>query len=113
LRVFFDRWVRVELEAKPQKDNRYRAATFQPEEFFGLSRIARGVCDEILATAVEKTSAIDYKKITTRQRQRRVLLKQWGNVLEDWREEVGSWAEVGIAQRELLEELRRERNKGR
>lgn len=113
LRVFFDRWVRVELEAKPQKDNRYRAATFQPEEFFGLSRIARGVCDEILATTVEKTSAIDYKKITTRQRQRRVLLKQWGNVLEDWREEVGSWAEVGLAQRELLEELRREKNRGR
>lgn len=111
LRIFFDRWVRVELEAKPQKDNRLLASSFSPRDFFGLSRIARSVCDEILDVQVEKTGAIDYKNITARARQRRVCLKQWGNTFRDWKDEVGSWAEVGIAVRELLEELDREKKR--
>ena len=112
MRVFLDRWVRAELEAKPQKDNRLRAATFQPHEFFGLSRIARSVCESILDTDVAKTSVVNYKQLTAKHRQRRVMLKQWGNVLLEWQKEQGSWAELGLAQRELLEELDRERQKG-
>jgi hypothetical protein len=111
IRVFLDRWVRVELEAKPQKDNRLRACTFEPREFFGLSRIARSVCADILDDDVEKTSVIDYKAFTTKQRQRRVMATQWGNVLRDWKEDAGSWAEVGLELRELLDELAAEKMK--
>ncbi len=111
IRVFLDRWVRVELEAKPQKDNRLRACTFEPREFFGLSRIARSVCSEILDTDIEKTSVIDYKSFTTKQRQRRVMSTQWGNVLREWKEELGSWAELGLGIREMLDELAAEKAK--
>jgi DNA relaxase NicK len=110
LRFMFDRWVRVELEAKPQKDNRLRAATFEPLDFFGLSRISRSVCADILAVPVERTSVVDYKVLTTKQRQRRVCLKQWGNMLHAWKEDLGSWAELGIAIRESLETLDAEKN---
>jgi len=112
IRIYLDRWVRVELEAKPQKDNRLRAATFAPHQFFGLSRIARSVCSEILETDVEKTSVIDYKCFTNKTRQRRVMVKQWGNVLREWKEDSGSWAELGLGLRELMEELERERARG-
>lgn len=107
-RVYFDRWVRVELEAKPQKDNRLLAALFQPKDFFGLSRIARSVADEILDTEVEKTSAINFKSFTTKARQRRVLMMQWQNVLNEWREDAGSRAGLGIEICDMLEALKRE-----
>lgn len=109
LRVFFDKWVRVELEAKPQKDNRLRAATFSPQDFFGLSRIARSVCVQILDEAIDKTSVINYKELTTKERQRRALVRQYGNVLEALREEVGSWAELGLSIRDLIEAERERR----
>lgn len=111
LKVFFGRWVRVEIETKPQKDNRLRACTFQPHEYFGLSRLGRAVVSQILETEVGKTGVIDYKKITARVRQRRVCLTQWGNMFSDWKGELGSWAEVGIAVKELMEELAREKNR--
>lgn len=113
LRVFFDRWVRVELEAKPQKDNRLHAAQFEPQQFFGLSRISRSIADEILDALVEKTSVINYKSITAKERQRRVCVQQWGNVFRDWKGELGSWAEFGLAVREYLEDLDREKAKRR
>lgn len=109
LKAFFDKWVRVELEAKPQKDNRLHACEFKPHQFFGLSRIARSVCDQILATQVEKTSSINYKSISTKERLRRVCAHQYGNMFRDWKEDVGSWAEVGIAIREVLEDLERQK----
>ena len=111
LKAFFDKWVRVELEAKPQKDNRLNACRFEPHEFFGLSRIARSVCDEILSTEVEKTSAINYKSISTKERQRRVCAHQWRNMFREWKEDLGSWAEVGIAMREVIEDLERQNSK--
>jgi len=111
MRIYLDRWVRAELEAKPQKDNRFRAANFAPHEFFGLSRIARSVCASILETEVAKTSVVDYKLLTAKERQRRTMLKQWGNVLLEWQKEQGSWAELGLAQREMLELLSKEANR--
>nr|CAA43929.1 unnamed protein product [Burkholderia cepacia] len=70
MRVFFDRWVRCELEAKPQKDNRHAAATFEPREYFGLSRMGRAIASELLTQVVDRTGATDYKKLTTKARRR-------------------------------------------
>ena len=113
LSTFFDRWVRIEVEAKPQKDNRHRAAVFTPEEFWGLSRISRQVCSTALSIDVGKTSAIDYRSITAKERARRSLGKMFGNTLQTWKEELGSWAELGLSIRELLEELDRDKRRHR
>lgn len=110
MRVFFDRWVRCELEAKPQKDNRHTAATFEPSEYFGLSRMGRSIASELLAQVVEKTSSLDFKQLTTRARRRRALVKQYGATLLEWKEEVGSCAELGLALVDLIRELEAEKN---
>ena len=113
MRVFFDRWVRCELEAKPQKDNRHTAATFEPSEYFGLSRMGRSIASELLAQVVEKTSSLDFKQLTTRARRRRALVKQYGATLLEWKEEVGSCAELGLALVDLIRELEAEKNRRR
>lgn len=113
MRVFFDRWVRCELEAKPQKDNRHTAATFEPREYFGLSRMGRSIASELLAQVVEKTSSLDFKQLTTRARRRRALVKQYGATLLEWKEEVGSCAELGLALVDLIRELEAEKNRRR
>lgn len=113
MRVFFDRWVRCELEAKPQKDNRLTAATFEPSEYFGLSRMGRSIASELLAKVVEKTSSLDFKQLTTRARRRRALVKQYGATLLEWKEEVGSCAELGLALVDLIRELEAEKNRRR
>ena len=113
MRVFFDRWVRCELEAKPQKDNRHTAATFEPSEYFGLSRMGRSIASELLSQVVEKTSSLDFKQLTTRARRRRALVKQYGATLLEWKEEVGSCAELGLALVDLIRELEAEKNRRR
>ena len=44
-----EHWVRVELEVKPQKEMRERAATLEPEQFWGISswsaKLAKGAFD--------------------------------------------------------------------
>lgn len=112
IRILFDRWVRLELEAKPQKDNRYQAAFFQPEEFFGLSRIARSVADEVLQVVVEKNSVVDYKLLGSKERERRFMLKQCQNILRRWQKDVGgSRAGLGIAICDALDELDRSKKR--
>lgn len=111
MRIFFDRWVRCELEAKPQKDNRHTAATFEPSEYFGLSRMGRSIASELLAQVVEKTSSLDFKQLTTRARRRRALVKQYGATLLEWKEEAGSCAELGLALVDLIRQLEAEKNR--
>jgi DNA relaxase NicK len=113
MRVFFDRWVRCELEAKPQKDNRHTAATFEPSEYFGLSRMGRSIASELLAQVVEKTSSLDFKQLTTRARRRRALVKQYGATLLEWKEEAGSCAELGLALVDLIRQLEAEKSRCR
>ena len=113
MRVYFDRWVRCELEAKPQKDNRHSAATFEPSEYFGLSRMGRAIASDLLAQVVAKTNSVEYKLLTTKARRRRAIAKQYGPTLLEWKEDVGSWSEVGLALRDLIEELAKERSKRR
>jgi len=113
MRVFFDRWVRCELEAKPQKDNRHTAATFEPSEYFGLSRMGRSIASELLAQVVEKTSSLDFKQLTTRARRRRALVKQYGATLLEWKEEAGSCAELGLALVDLIRQLEAEKSRRR
>ena len=113
LKAYFGRWVRAEVEVKPQKDNRYTASVFEPEQFCGLSRIARDVTKAILDIDVGKTSVIDYKELTTRERSRRACVKQFGKTLAAWKEDLGSWAELGISLRDMIEELEREKARWR
>jgi len=113
MRVFFDRWVRCELEAKPQKDNRHAAATFEPREYFGLSRMGRAIASELLTQVVDRTGAIDYKKLTTKARRRRAFLKQYWPLLQEWKEDTGSWAEMALAIRDLGQEMDAERSRRR
>lgn len=107
LRILFDRWVRFEVEAKPQKENRLLAASMSPEQICGLSRIARDISSVILGLSGDKTGVSHYKPFSEKVRARRYLGRQYGNLLRDWKEEVGSWSEVGIALRDMLAELER------
>lgn len=113
LRFFFDRWVRAEVEAKPQKDNRFVAATLPEEGFWGLSRIARQVSDVMFDLSIGRTGVIDYKQLTAKERARRSLVKMFGNTLMAWKEEVGSCAELGIVLVEAIREQQAERARRR
>jgi DNA relaxase NicK len=109
MRVYFDRWVRCELEAKPQKDNRHSAATFEPSEYFGLSRMGRAIASDLLAQVVAKTNSVEYKQLTSKARRRRAIGKQYGPTLLEWKKDAGSWAELGLELRDLLEVLEAEK----
>ena len=113
LRVFFGRWVRAEVEAKPQKENRFRAATFKEEEFWGLSRIARQVSEAMFAIELAKTGVIDYKQVTARERSRRHLVKQFGSVMDVWAGELGTWSEMAIVMRDMHRENLRQKSRQR
>lgn len=109
LKLYFGRWVRAEIEAKPQKDNRYVAAELEPEQYWGLSRISRQVSEAVFALSIGKTGVVDYKELTTKERQRRSLVKQYGNTLSELAEDLGSWADMGLWLRDAIREREAER----
>lgn len=109
LRFYFDRWVRFEIEAKPQKENRFAVASMPEEQVWALSRIGREVSKLALGLSGAKSGVSHYKPLTQRERARRHCAKMFGNTLREWRKELGSRAEVGIALFDLIEELERER----
>lgn len=111
MRLYFDRWVRFEVEAKPQKENRFECCDMVPADYWGLSRIGREVSALALGLPGVKTGVSHYKPLTQRERARRHLVKMFGNTLLDWRKEAGSKAEVGIALFDMIEELERERKR--
>lgn len=114
LRILFGKWVRAEVETKPQKDNRYVAASLSEADFWGLSRISRQVSDALFDMPIGRTGAIDYKLITAKERTLRSLVKQYGNFMNELAGELGTWADMGIHLRDIfLTEQAEKKRRGR
>lgn len=77
-----DPWVRIELEVKPQKDMKAKAASIQPHEFWGISAWTSHLAEKALAMAPDpipfhpRRTATDQQAYTTLVTQYRNLAQR-------------------------------------
>lgn len=106
-RDMFD-WVRLEMQVRPQRDNRQVVAGLAPEQVWGLTRWSRELASEALSIDAAKVGVSAYRR-SKDEVTRRHMMAQFGNVFTRWADEVGSWAELGIALKEGVAQIKRER----
>lgn len=88
-------WVRLELQARPQKANRVLCASMPPERFWGLSHWSRALSAAVLDLDVPKCGYSRYTK-SDDDRAFAFMCLQYGAVLERRRLRLGSAAAVGM-----------------
>lgn len=76
-----DPWVRIELEVKPQKEMKAKAATIQPADFWGISAWTQQLAEEALSMAPEPIP-FHPRRTATDERAFRFMLAQYRNLLQ-------------------------------
>lgn len=95
--------VRLELEVKPQKQNRLACSQYSPEQLWGMSRWSRDISQTILNHPAAKVGLSLYK-VSEDEVAMRHMMRQWGKLLGRMKDKTGSWAETGIRLGELFRE---------
>lgn len=104
---YFD-WLRLELETKPVRQNRLACSQYSPDQFWGMSRWARAVSREVMAHDAAKAGVSLYR-VSDEQVSRRHMVRQYSKLLSRWKDDAGSWAELGLALKDMIEVLEREK----
>lgn len=104
---FFD-WLRLELETKPVRQNRLACSQYSQDQFWGMSRWARAVSLEVMAHDAAKTGVSVYR-VSDEEVSRRHMVRQYSKVFTKWKHDTGSWAELGLAIRDMIDAQEREK----
>ncbi|RYF06081.1 MAG: hypothetical protein EOO77_27435 [Oxalobacteraceae bacterium] len=100
--------VRLELEVKPQKQNRLACSAYSPEQLWGMSRWSRDIAQTILDHPAAKVGVSLYK-VSEDEIAMRHMMRQWSKLLGRMKDKNGSWAETGIRLGELFREMESKR----
>lgn len=73
-------WVRLELEVKPQKEMKLRAATMQPAEFFGISAWTMELAQEVVGMSPDPVP-FHPRRMASDDRAYSFMLSQYGALL--------------------------------
>lgn len=101
-------WIRLELETKPQKQNRLECSQYSPDQFWGMSRWARTIAQEVLSHEAAKVGVSLYK-VSDTMLSRMHLVRQYYKMLDHWADDLGSWADLGLTLKELVGSMKKER----
>lgn len=91
-----ENWVRCEIQVRPTK----RAAKLQlaevpADQFWGCSRFAQDIADELLGVEVERVNIGTVYRVSDLERAEMYMLRQYAAVLRRVKEREGSWEAVG------------------
>lgn len=87
-------WVRLELQLRPKKQQKLKAASDDLVNFWGYSNWTKEVADEVFSLNVPRVKADEWKQ-TDDDRVMMWLARQYGNFLTRLLDKKGSWASVG------------------
>lgn len=87
-------WVRLELQLRPQKEQKAKAAREELENFWGYASWTKKVADDLLAVDVPRVEAHNWRQDDDK-RAMLWLVRQYGNLLKRRKEELGDWCAVG------------------
>lgn len=102
-------WVRLELQLRPHKEQKLKAATETIENFWGYSGWTQCVADEILSVDVPRIKTNIWKKSEDESILQWVA-KQYGNLFCRRFDVLGSWEEVGKEMGLYIEKLHKQRS---
>jgi Replication initiation factor len=103
-------WTRLELQARPKRENRLICASMMPHDFWGLSRWAQAVAATVLDHEAAKVGVSAYRR-TDKDNTRRHMCHQYGNLFKDWVIDEGSPEAMGRALIKMIEGLHWEKGK--
>lgn len=89
---FFD-WTRMELQVRPKKDFKERAATMEPEAFWGCSPWTRAIASGVFDMSPDPVS-IKRTRIADHDRAMNFLIAQYGPTILRQVEKLGGWNEL-------------------
>lgn len=86
-------WFRLEVEVKPHGSaNRYKAATWNPGQFFAASEWLVGLLECLGWDHLVKQSIGTVYRPSDEERARRALAKQYGRIISQWLDDAGDEA---------------------
>lgn len=97
-------WVRFETEVKPQgkKERKRQVANMSPDEIMWTG-LSGKILDHIGFIHLEKIKLPSVYQPSDAERSRAALLKQYGNIIREWSQEVGGYPELAEVLRSELE----------
>ena len=87
-------WVRLELQLRPKKQQKIKAASDDLANFWGYANWTKEVADDVFSLDVPRVKADEWKQ-TDDERVMMWLAKQYGNFFSRLLDKKGSWASVG------------------
>ena len=87
-------WVRLEVQVRPGRHARDRAAVSTPEEAWGFSGWTQELSSRVLALEVERVPITVWRQPDD-ERAFDFMMKQYGDMLERRVQRLGSWTELG------------------
>lgn len=90
-------WVRVELCARPKRlEARLAFSQVKPVEVFGVSKWSRELGERLSGQEIERIRAGSLWRPPDLSRARSALIRQYGQLLGAWADEVGGWEALGL-----------------
>lgn len=87
-------WVRLEMQVRPEKAARYRAATASPEDLWGYSPWGQALAERCFGLSVPRVQMHAWREGDDR-RAIEWMVRQYGPHLERLQERLGSWEDLG------------------
>lgn len=87
-------WVRLELQLRPKKQQKIKAASDDLANFWGYANWTKEVADDVFSLDVPRVKADEWKQ-TDDERVMMWLAKQYGNFFSRLLDKKGSWSSVG------------------
>lgn len=99
-------WVRLELQLRPQKQQKQQAAKEELENFWGYAGWTREVADDLLSVDVPRVEVNNWKQ-SDDEKAMLWMARQYGNLLTRRLEALGDWCSVGREIGQYIEKLKK------
>lgn len=95
-------WVRMEARIRPKGAARQHAMTFDPMDVYACGWLPDALTAIAFEHGLSKRAIGTLFRKSDVERSRAALAKQYGGVLQDWADEVGGWASLGLLLGDLV-----------
>lgn len=99
-------WVRLELQLRPQKQQKEQAAKEELANFWGYAGWTREVADDLLSVDVPRVEVNNWKQ-SDDEKAMLWMARQYGNLLTRRLEALGDWCSVGREIGQYIEKLKK------
>lgn len=98
-------WVRLEVRVKPKGPHKLSVASWTPDDVLGASWVAEAL--QVLGwDSLKGRSVGTVWRSSDAERSRLALLRQYGQIIEQWAEEQGGWDSFGLVLEKALKQSR-------